>query len=816
MLLDEAIAELERGGAQVFYSSDLIKPWSRVTVEPHAAEPEAALREILAPHGLTLQPGPERTLLIVRDASDADSARPTGGIAGIVRRTRDGAPLAGAVVSVQGEDRRAVTGRDGRFAFHGLGAGAHRLAVLYPLNAFTTTAEVGVESGRTARVDVGVDAASETALEEVVVAASQYQLARAPGASHALLTGEEIERLPDLGDDALRAIARLPGAASNGVSARSNVRGGEVGETLVRFDGLRLYNPYHLKNFQTIFSTVDPRLVRSIDVYTGGFPATYGDRMSSVVDIVSLSPPEDRYHEIGLSFFNTSLLSAGRLDGGEGEWVASVRRSNLDVLFDAHSAHLGQPQYLDAFGKLAHDVGDSLRVSANVLYFADEIALADADGSREARAKDDERYFWLRLDHDLGPRLSGATLIARSRLTRARSGRVEEPGVSTGWLRDDRDMTMATLRSDWLWRRGERLLLRFGGYLRRSRARYAYDDEARFDLLLDDPGAAPASYRTRRVRAAPSGAHYGAYASLRSSPVPRLTAELGLRWDRQTLDADHTSTWSPRIGLRYRIGERTFLRGSLGRYYQSQAINELQAEDGVEAFHAPQRSDHVVIGLEHTFSTGVSLRVETYVKRMRRLRPRFENLLDPLALLPELKPDRIRIAPEGARARGVELMLSQQLAYPLTWWLGYSRSEVTDTIAGRDVPRSWDQTDALSAGIGWDTDRWNVSLGLLSRSGWPTTRVTLDDSGTTPVAEPGPRNAERIGAFRTLDLRVTRKLELESSRLAVFLEINNLLDRDNPCCIEYEILDEEEGGGLELKQLDYLPRIPSLGFVWQF
>ena len=76
----------------------------------------------------------------------------------------------------------------------------------------------------------------------------------------------------------------------------------------MRFDGLRLYNPYHLKNFQSIFSTVDPRLVRSIDVYTGGFPAIYGDRMSSVIDIASMTPPEERYPRAQLELFQHRIL----------------------------------------------------------------------------------------------------------------------------------------------------------------------------------------------------------------------------------------------------------------------------------------------------------------------------------------------------------------------------------------------------------------------------------------------------------------------------------------------------------------------------
>ncbi len=816
MLLEEAIAVLERSGLTVFYSSDLVKPWSRVNVEPSASEPDGALLEILAPLELTAQPGPGGTYLVVRAVSRTNAAAATGGVAGIVRDARDGTPVDGAAVTIAAEDQRVVTDADGRFAFHNLTAGTFHIGVIYPPNAARAVESVEVTGDETVVLDIALATTQAAALEEVVVAASQYEITRAAGASHALLTGEEIEFLPDFGDDALRAVARLPGTATNGVSAQTNVRGGEVGETLVRFDGLRLYNPYHLKNFQSIFSTVDPRLVRSIDVYTGGFPAAYGDRMSSVIDIASMTPPEERYHELSLSFFNTGFLSAGRFDSGNGEWVASIRRSNLDLLFDAHSSHLGQPQYLDAYAKLAKDIRPGLRLAANYLYFADRIALADADGSREAAAEDDEHYAWLRADYSPRDGLTSTTIIANSQLARTRNGFVDEPGVSVGTLFDDRDISIATLKSDWQWAYSDRLLVSFGANLDRSRARYDYRDQAEFDLLFAVPQATAASSRNQSIQVTPTGSHYGAYLSLRLNPSDRLTTDFGIRWDKQTLDRANSETLSPRIGLRYRLAERTFLRGSIGRFFQSQAINELQVEDGVDEFFEPQQSDHVVIGLEHTFAGGLSLRIESYEKRMRRLRPRYENLLNTLALLPELKPDRIRIAPDSADARGVEVLFSQQLAYPITWWLGYSWSEVVDEVTDIDVYRSWDQTHALSAGINWDTQRWNVGLGVLARTGWPTTAVTLDETGPAPVATAAARNGDRLGYYRSVDLRVTRKFEFDDSSLAVFLELNNVLGRENPCCIEYEILDEEEGGGLELKTLEYLPRIPSIGFVWKF
>jgi outer membrane receptor protein involved in Fe transport len=302
---------------------------------------------------------------------------------------------------------------------------------------------------------------------------------------------------------------------------------------------------------------------------------------------------------------------------------------------------------------------------------------------------------------------------------------------------------------------------------------------------------------------------------VRYSPTPRLATDIGLRWDKQTLDPERSDSLGPRLGFRYQLADRTYLRGSWGRFYQSQGINELQVEDGVEQFFAPQRSDHTVIGIEHDFLSGLNLRVEAYDKDMGTLRPRYENLLNSLILLPELKPDRVRVAPATARARGVELFLSQRLQQPLTWWFGYSYSWVEDHIEGDDVLRSWDQTHAVTAGLNWDTPKWNLGLALAYRSGWPTTPVELQSTtGEVPIVGTSGRNTDRLDFYRTVDFRLTRKLNVKGTSLNVFVELTNVANRNNHCCVEYEI--DDETGEFETKTLSYMPLIPSIGFVWRF
>ena len=662
----------------------------------------------------------------------------------------------------------------------------------------------------------GIVAPPVPTIEEIIVAASRFQLARTVGESVTLLSSQDIEYMPDLGDDSLRAMARLPGIASDSVSARTNVRGGETRETVVRLDGLRLHDPFHLKDFNSVFSAIDPRIVSSIDIYTGGFPAAIGESMSGVVDVTSIEPPERRYHEVAFSFVSASVLTSGHFGSGAGDgaWVASIHRGNLDLLHETSEKHVGRPTYEDIYAKAAFPVNDGLRLTANLLFVRDDIFVAEDDGEHQGQVLGEDTYLWLRLDHNPRPNWEGATIAARTRLVNERGGHTRLPGIGSGWLDDRRDSALYTVQSDWSAALNEGVLVQFGGLFGRMTGRYRYSDEVAFDVLVDFPGAPRMFERARDFRMDPAGNRSELYGSLRVLPTDRLAVQFGLRWDRQTLSPGREGTLAPRLGLRYRFAERLHLKASLGRFYQAQAIHEVQLQDGVQRYFPPQRADHAVIGLERDFESGPRLRLEAWFKAMADLRPRYENLLNSLVLVPELKPDRIRIAPEKAEARGVELFLDHRLGSATTWWAGYTWSQVMDRIDGRNQFRSWDRSHALNAGLSRDTARWNVGVAVTMHTGWPATPVALDSSGS--IVAVGERNSGRAGSYRAVDLRVTRKFQRARSSGSIFFELTNLFDRSNPYSQEYELAPGDSGDALRLRTVHTLPRVPSLGFVWMF
>ena len=111
---------------------------------------------------------------------------------------------------------------------------------------------------------------------------------------HTFLSQQEVDALPRLADDALKAVHRLPGAASNGLAGLAHMRGGDTNETLVMLDGLPLYEPFHLQAAaESVQRARRAHRRAGSTCYAGGFTAEYGDRMSAIID-APLAAPRQR------------------------------------------------------------------------------------------------------------------------------------------------------------------------------------------------------------------------------------------------------------------------------------------------------------------------------------------------------------------------------------------------------------------------------------------------------------------------------------------------------------------------------------------
>jgi outer membrane receptor protein involved in Fe transport len=654
-------------------------------------------------------------------------------------------------------------------------------------------------------------------VEEVVVQTSRYRLATDEVAERTFLTQEQVKNMPRLADETLRAVQRLPGTTTNGFSSIGSVRGGEPNETAIVLDGLRLYEPFHLKNFLSPVSLLDSRLIDGIEFYSGGFPVEYGDRMSAIIDATTVRPADPRYFEIGLNLFHASALAAAQFDEGRGHALLSARRSNIGDLAYLSENDFGKPQYSDGFGRVEYTFGDSTRASLEALVSSDYIDALEESGQQSAHAKYRNIYAWATVDHDWQNGASSRLIASYTDLENRRQGNLDEPGVRTANVRDERLFHVVGLRLDNEIEAGM-LQHRFGAEVRRLWGDYDYSSEVHVQPGFPFPGS-PGFDTARSTSPSPEGYESSGYWDVRAELSAQWSVQGGVRVDTQTYDgSDDGEQWSPRLSVLYTLSPRTHLRASLGRFVQFQGINELQVEDGVDTFYGAQHAHHAILGFDHSLHDGLDLRVEAFRKEYRQINPRFENIFDPLVLLPEAEFDRVRIAPENARATGVELMLQLRPRGSWSGWLSYTWSRAEDRVDGAEVPRSWDQRHAVNLGIVWSKGPWSATLTDSFHTGWPTTvlEVTGTESGDPQIVL-SRRNRARLGDYNSLDLRLTRTFALPRGALDVFIEVNNALQRENPCCVHYDVTQNPDGSLSYSRDLDtWLPLVPSAGVLWRY
>jgi hypothetical protein len=662
-----------------------------------------------------------------------------------------------------------------------------------------------------------VTPASAEDLEEIVVHASRYRLTADLASSDAVLTQADITNMPRLGDETLRAVQRLPGFATNGFSSLGSVRGGELNETAIVLDGLRLYEPFHLKHFLSPISLLDSRVVDSMEVYSGGFPVIHGERMSAIIEASSVEPAPTRYYEAGLSLFHASVLASSPFADGRGRALLSGRRSNASELARFSEEEIGKPAYFDAFGKLEYEVSDSTRLSINTLAAGDRITALKDSGRQRAQAQYRNAYTWGALEHDWSDTSSTRVILSYTDVNNERSGEVNDPDRRVGQVRDIRNFHVIGLRAD---QRFDLFGLdhRAGFEVRRLWGRYDYASDVTFAAgfpFADSPG----SRLQRTARPKPDGFESATWWDSRFALGSRWTLLAGLRFDTQTFDGSGDAAQvAPRLNVLYDLSATTRLRASWGRFFQAQGINELQVEDGIERFHRAQHADHLILSMDQQLAAGLDLRIEAYRKNYRSLNPRFENLFNPLALLPETELDRVMVDPDSGRAEGVEAMLRWDSQGRWRGWFAYTWSQTRDRIDGRNVVRRWDQTHAVSLGVTWASGPWTATVTDNFHTGWPTTQLSLV---TTAAGEQnfviGERNAQRMDHYNSLDLRLTRTFLLPRGALDVFVEASNALSRENPCCVDYTVTRRADGSAALSENIDnWLPLVPSIGVLWRY
>src|SRR5690606_19016217 len=266
------------------------------------------------------------------------------------RVSGNGEPLPLAHVLIVEDSTVRICDSDGNFVYH-------RKPGLVTLRISYTGYETHQSTLRLRRDTVVTFQLSPTIsnLEEVVVTGqrfSQQELFESTRTSSTVVTANDISALPVLGGEAdmIKAIQLLPGSIQ-GIEGSTDlfVRGGAADQNLVLLDQVPVYNTSHLFGFLSVFN---PDIIEKVESVNGGFPADYGGRLSSVLDIQTRSAIPDETKVTGnIGTIATRLFAEVPLvDNKIGFWIAG-RRTYIDQLMKLAGENL--PYYFsDINGKV--------------------------------------------------------------------------------------------------------------------------------------------------------------------------------------------------------------------------------------------------------------------------------------------------------------------------------------------------------------------------------------------------------------------------------------------------------------------------------
>ncbi len=227
-------------------------------------------------------------------------------------------------------------------------------------------------------------AKSTIEMKEVVVSAETEAKKTDVRVSVNKITTKEIKQIPTVGGDPDLAqyLQVIPGVVFSGdQGGQLYIRGGTPIQNKLLLDGMVIYNPFHSIGLYSVF---DADIIRGADIYTGGFNAEYGDRVSSIMDITTRDGNKRRFSgKAGVNPFTSKILLEGPLkketEGGEGSssYLITGKTSYLDktskVLYP-YADSLGLPYtFADLYGKISFNSSSGSKLNIFGFNFTDNV-----------------------------------------------------------------------------------------------------------------------------------------------------------------------------------------------------------------------------------------------------------------------------------------------------------------------------------------------------------------------------------------------------------------------------------------------------------
>ena len=286
-------------------------------------------------------------------------AQQWGDVEGTVTDSTEGTPIPGVTVVVNGTNFGTATNPDGAYA---LRVPEGRYALRFSAVGYETRVDsVVVRDDRTTRLDIAL---KDRVLEMEGVTVEGERAPRDAGVYE--VDPEDVQNIPTPFKDGFRALKTVPGVATNNeLSQQYSVRGGGYNENLVFIDGFEVFMPFRPRQGeQEGLGLLNPSMASGLTFYTGGFPARYGGKLSSALDVTYAQPEDQRLNgSADLSTLDAGLQAqSSALDGKLG-WNVGVRHAQPGRFFGTQDLKGDyNPQFTDAQALVTYRFSDRVKL----------------------------------------------------------------------------------------------------------------------------------------------------------------------------------------------------------------------------------------------------------------------------------------------------------------------------------------------------------------------------------------------------------------------------------------------------------------------
>jgi hypothetical protein len=303
-------------------------------------------------------------------------------VKGVLTDEETGEAIPFANVVLDGTRFGTATDLNGFFLINKMPPGDYTLRVRF-VGYQEFTESITIAKGQTIVRNISLKAESKT-LKTVVITDNRIEERKIQTqVSVEKITASQIQQMPSIGGtaDLAQYLQVLPGINSTGdQGGQLYIRGGSMIQNLCLLDGMIVYNPFHSIGLYSIFET---DIILNADIYSAGFGAEYGGRLSSVMDITTRDGNKKRHAgKIGLNTFGASLLLEGPL-----KKETSTSHTTVTYLLSAKNSFLSKTSgllypyldgtlpfdFLDLYGKLSVNSGSGSKINFFGFRFDDDV-----------------------------------------------------------------------------------------------------------------------------------------------------------------------------------------------------------------------------------------------------------------------------------------------------------------------------------------------------------------------------------------------------------------------------------------------------------